>query len=132
MAATDLSGVHLWLVLMKAHKVLLDISMEDISRSGLCFSEFEILEVILNKGPLPVNTVGEKASLTSGSSTAAVDRLARRGLVRRAADQTDRRTRLVHLTPKGRQLIAGVFTKHAGILEAASGGLSDTERATLI
>ena len=84
MKRNDTSGVHLWLILMKAHKALLDISMADISRSGLCFSEFEILEVLLNKGPLPVNTVGERAFRTSGSSTAAVDRLERRGLVRRA------------------------------------------------
>ena len=112
MKRNDTSGVHLWLILMKAHKTLLDISMADISRSGLCFSEFEILEVLLNKGPLPVNAVGERAFLTSGSATAAVDRLERRGLVRRAADSNDRRTRVVHLTPKGRKLISAIFGEH--------------------
>ncbi len=132
MKRNDTSGVHLWLILMKAHKALLDISMADISRSGLCFSEFEILEVLLNKGPLPVNTVGERAFLTSGSSTAAVDRLERRGLVRRAADSNDRRTRVVHLTPKGRKLISGIFGEHAAVMEAAAQDLSKTERESLI
>ena len=132
MKRNDTSGVRLWLILMKAHKALLDISMADISRSGLCFSEFEILEVLLNKGPLPVNAVGERAFLTSGSSTAAVDRLERRGLVRRATDSNDRRTRVVHLTPKGRKLISGIFGEHATVMEGAAQDLSKAERETLV
>ena len=132
MASSDTPGVHLWLVLMKAHKTLADIAMADIARSGLCFSDFEILEALLNKGPLPVNTVGEKAFLTSGSSTAAIDRLERRSLVRRAADKNDRRTRLVHLTPHGRKLIAQIFAEHSRVMEATAHALTQAERLALI
>ena len=70
--------------------------------------------------------------MTSGSLTAAVDRLERRGLVRRAADSNDRRTRVVHLTPKGRKLISGIFGEHAAVMEASAQDLSKTERETLI
>ena len=128
----DTSGVHLWLVLMKAHRTLFNISTADIARSGLCFSDFAILEILLNKGPMPVNTVGDKASLTSGSSTAAIDRLARRGLVRRAPDKNDRRTRVVHLTDAGRKLIAANFLVHARVMEHAAHALSRAERSSLI
>lgn len=36
-----------------------------------------VLEALLHKGPLPVNALGEKVLLTSGSITTAVDRLER-------------------------------------------------------
>ena len=42
---------------------------------GLCDSDFRVLEVLLHKGPLPVNVIGEKVELTTGSITTAVDRL---------------------------------------------------------
>lgn len=131
MTTTDISGLHLWLVLMKAHKALAAISTADIARSGLCLSDFEILEVLLNKGPMPVNTVGERVFLTSGSSTAAIDRLARRGLVRRAPTKNDRRARVVHLTARGRKLIARIFAEHAEVMNATAHALSNTERSTL-
>jgi MarR family 2-MHQ and catechol resistance regulon transcriptional repressor len=132
MPKPDTSGVHLWLVLMKAHRTLFNISTADIVRFGLCFSDFAILEILLNKGPMPVNTVGDKAFLTSGSSTAAIDRLARRGLVRRAPDKNDRRTRVVHLTGAGRKLIAANFLVHARVMEHAAHALSRAERSSLI
>jgi MarR family 2-MHQ and catechol resistance regulon transcriptional repressor len=132
MTKTDTSGVHVWLVLMKAHKALAAISTADVARSGLCMSDFEILELLLNKGPMPVNTLGDKVFLTSGSSTAAVDRLEKRGLVRRAADANDRRARIVHLTTAGRKLISSIFVEHARVMERAAHALTPAERATLL
>jgi MarR family 2-MHQ and catechol resistance regulon transcriptional repressor len=57
-----------------------------VSALGLGGSDFAVLEVLLHKGPEPVNIIGKKVLLTSGSITAAVDRLESRKLVRRTAD----------------------------------------------
>ncbi len=43
-----------------------------------------LLEALLHKGPMPVNTVGKKLLLTSGSITTAIDRARRERLCRRA------------------------------------------------
>ena len=126
------TGIHLWLILMKAYRTLFQVSAADMARSGLCFSDFAILEILLNKGPMPVNTVGDKAFLTSGSSTAAIDRLARRGLVRRASVKNDRRARIVHLTANGQKLIANIFSEHTQVMEQAAHALSATERSSLV
>ena len=125
------TGVHLWLVLMKAHKALEQGAMRSIAGTGLCISDFSVLETLLHKGPLPVNTIGAKIALTSGSSTAAIDRLEKKGLVRRAADPTDRRTRIVHLTDKGRTLIEAAFRKHATDIESVTSVLSISEQKVL-
>ena len=57
----------------------------------MCGSDFAVLEALLHKGPLPVNEIGKKILLTSGSITAAIDRLEDKEFVERRAHGTDRR-----------------------------------------
>jgi MarR family 2-MHQ and catechol resistance regulon transcriptional repressor len=40
-----------------------------ISKLELGASDFAVLEAVLHKGPLPVNEIGKKVQLTSGSIT---------------------------------------------------------------
>jgi MarR family 2-MHQ and catechol resistance regulon transcriptional repressor len=130
--ASKNSGVHLWLVLMRAHRAVLRHAEKSIEPSGLGISDFAVLEVLLNKGPQQVNEIGRRVDLTSGSITTAIDRLEARGLVVRELDNADRRSRIVRLTPAGRAHIREVFAQHANALEAASSGLTKTERKSLI
>ncbi len=53
----------------------------NLSPSGLGNPEFRVLEVLLHKGPLPVNTIGPRVWLTPGSISIAVDRLEKKALV---------------------------------------------------
>jgi MarR family transcriptional regulator, 2-MHQ and catechol-resistance regulon repressor len=131
MANSDTNGVHLWLILMKAHQSLQRHAMLSIAGMGLCFSDFAVLEILLHKGPLPVNVLGARVSLTSGSATAAIDRLERKQLVRRQLDVNDRRAKVVHLTAKGRNLIEKAFREHTSDMERASCVLTAEEKATL-
>jgi MarR family 2-MHQ and catechol resistance regulon transcriptional repressor len=129
----DTSGVHVWLVLAKAFRALMAHSVEslDLRRAGLGDSDFRVLEVLLHKGPLPVNTIGPKVWLTPGSISVAVDRLEKKALVKRK-NTDDRRVRLVELTAKGRALITKVFRKHVTAMEEAAGVLSKKERPILL
>src|SRR6478735_12161445 len=105
----DTSGVHVWLVLMKTFQALMPHAAESIGRTELGDSDFRVLEALLHKGPLPVNTLGPKVWLTPGSISVAVDRLVRKGLVSRKDRAEDRRVRQVELTTKGRALITRGF-----------------------
>lgn len=125
------SAVHLRLVLWKAAKAVEQIDRASISSTGLCLSDFTILEVLLHKGPLPVNTIGRKVLLTSGSMTTAIGRLQERGLVRRQPDPNDGRITRVELTPQGRQLIETAFEKHRENLDRSFDHLDAAERAEL-
>ena len=127
------SGVHVFLVLWKAASAVQAYAEESISELEMCGSDFAVLEALLHKGPLPVNEIGKKVQLTSGSITVAVDRLETRGLVERRAHGTDRRARIVHLTKAGRKLITRVYADHAADMEQlVSASLTTAERATLI
>jgi MarR family transcriptional regulator, 2-MHQ and catechol-resistance regulon repressor len=129
----DTSGVHVWLVLVKAFQALAAHAKEslNLSQTGLGDSDFRVLEVLLHKGPLPVNTIGPKVWLTPGSISVAVDRLEKKALVKRK-NTDDRRVRLVELTAKGRALITKIFQEHAVAMEAATGVLSKEERLMLL
>jgi MarR family 2-MHQ and catechol resistance regulon transcriptional repressor len=128
----DTSGVHVWLVLLKAFQSVLPHAAQSIGRTKLGDSDFRVLEVLLNKGPLPVNTLGPKVWLTPGSISVAVDRLVKKGLVSRKDDPGDRRVRQVELTAKGRALITRGFREHAAEMETAVSVLSKNERLTLL
>ena len=102
---SDGGGVHVWLVLWKAAQAVETYAKRSIAGLELCGSDFAVLEALLHKGALPVNEIGRKVLLTSGSITVAVDRLEVKGLVERRASADDRRARIVHLTKEGRRLI---------------------------
>jgi MarR family 2-MHQ and catechol resistance regulon transcriptional repressor len=129
----DTSGVHVWWVLVKAFHALRAHAEEslNLSRAGLGDSDFRVLEVLLHKGPLPVNRIGPKVWLTPGSISVAVDRLEKKALVKRK-NTDDRRVRLVELTAKGRALITKTFRAHATAMEEAVGVLSEKERLILL
>src|SRR5437879_13490939 len=95
------SGVHVFLVLWKAARAAQAYAEKSISELEMCGSDFAVLEALLHKKPLPVNEIGKKVLLTSGSITVAVDRLETKGLVERRASGTDRRARLVPSTREG-------------------------------
>jgi len=127
------SGVHVFLVLWKAARAVQAHAEKSITDLAMCGSDFAVLEALLHKGPLPVNEIGRKILLTSGSITVAVDRLEQKGLVERRAHGSDRRARVVHLTREGRKLITRAYAQHAEDLERlVSASLTAKERATLI
>ncbi|MBN8660634.1 MAG: MarR family transcriptional regulator [Candidatus Obscuribacter phosphatis] len=122
----------LWLVLYKAERALERRALGSIESLGITGTDFAILEVLLHKGPLPINTIGRKILLTSGSITTAVDRLEARGLVSRSFDAADRRIRLVVLTKDGARAASTSFKEHQRHLHQAMEVLSEREQIQLI
>ena len=124
--------MHVWLVLWKAAQAVEAYAKGSITDLELCGSDFAVLEALLHKGALPVNQIGKKVLLTSGSITTAVDRLESKGLVERRASADDRRAKIVHLTKEGKKLINSVYAEHAADMERLATDLSQRERMTLI
>jgi MarR family transcriptional regulator, 2-MHQ and catechol-resistance regulon repressor len=121
--ATD----HVWLVMMKAMRALTRYARAGIEKTGFGLSDFGVLEILLHKGPLPVNRIGPIVDLTPGSISIAVDRLVGKGLVSRVESGEDRRVRIVALTPRGKALIDSAFRKHSGQMKRVFAELSREE-----
>jgi MarR family 2-MHQ and catechol resistance regulon transcriptional repressor len=122
---------HVWLVMMKAMRALTRYAAAGIEETGLGLSDFAVLEVLLHKGPLPVNTIGPIVNLTPGSISIAVDRLVAKSLVSRVESTEDRRVRIVALTPSGKDLIVTAFRKHSGQMKRVFSELSPEELRAL-
>jgi len=94
----------------------------------MCLTDFMILEALLHKGPLTITEIQGKILLASGSMTAAVDRLEKKGAIVRRSIQQDRRARQLELTSNGRRTIERIFREHSGEFESLISVLSDAEK----
>lgn len=73
---------------------------------GLTNGQFSLM-MFLNRPEPPVMTaVATRLAMDRTTLTAALKPLRRRGLLKVAADPTDRRSRVIKLMPKGRRLLA--------------------------
>lgn len=126
------TGPHIRLVLWKAHKAVESLDRASIAATGLNLTDFAVLEAILHKGAMPVNQIGRKVLLTSGSISTAIDRLEKRGLVRRRRDMSDGRIFHVELTAEGREIIREAFDRHRRNLDSVVELLSAEERRQLV
>lgn len=126
-----IDATRLWLVLSRCHRALSQIAERSIEDAGLCLTDFAALEALLHKGPLTITEIQGKVLLASGSMTAAVDRLEKKGLIKRGSSPTDRRAKVLHLTPEGRRVVEAAFQKHAAQLESAMAALDLNEKRQL-
>ena len=124
-------ALRLWLVLMRCHRALSQIAERSIEDAGLCLTDFAALEALLHKGPLTITEIQGKVLLASGSMTAAVDRLEKKGLVVRRPAPIDRRAKVLDLTPEGRRVVKTAFSRHAAELQSAMAVLNPSEKRQL-
>jgi MarR family 2-MHQ and catechol resistance regulon transcriptional repressor len=60
-------AIHTWLIMLKAWQSMSRYLLPPLLEEGLGDSDFRVLEVLLHKGPMPVNAIGPKVYLNPGS-----------------------------------------------------------------
>jgi MarR family transcriptional regulator, 2-MHQ and catechol-resistance regulon repressor len=98
---------------------------------GLTVGQFGVLEALLHLGPMTQCVLGEKLLRSGGNITLVIDNLEKHGLVRRERQTEDRRTIVIHLTPKGMRLIKRVFPAHAKMILKEMNPLEPKEQEDL-
>jgi MarR family 2-MHQ and catechol resistance regulon transcriptional repressor len=116
---TPPEALHAWLIMLKTWQSMSRYLLPALLAEGLGESDFRVLEVLLHKGPMPVNAIGPKVYLNPGSVSVAVDRLYKKGFVSRVECSEDRRVRTVSLTEKGREMFVPLFRRHAALIKRA-------------
>jgi MarR family transcriptional regulator, 2-MHQ and catechol-resistance regulon repressor len=124
-------ALHAWLIMLKAWQSMSRYLLPALFEKGLGESDFRVLEVLLHKGPMPVNAIGPKVYLNPGSVSVAVDRLYKKGFVSRVECSEDRRVRTVSLTEKGRQMFVPLFRRHTSLIKHAFQDVSSEEMQQL-
>ena len=120
-------ALHAWLIVLKTWQSMSRYLLPALLEKGLGESDFRVLEILLHKGPMPVNAIGPKVYLNPGSVSVAVDRLYKKGFVSRVECSEDRRVRTVSLTEKGRQMFVPLFRRHTALIKRAFQDVSAEE-----
>ena len=129
--SSEFTAPKLWVVLARCQRSMSLLVERWIAEEGLSLSDFQLLETLLHKGPLTITEIQKKVLLATGSMTAAVDRVEKKGLIQRTATQTDRRARRLVLTEKGREVAQSLYKAHAKQLKAAMSVLDVADRIEL-
>ncbi len=127
----DGAALNAYINLVRASETVLTAMSEDLAAKGLTLGQFGVLEALLHLGPLCQNELGEKLLRTGGNVTYVIDRLEKRGWVRRAQVESDHRKIEVRLTAEGRRLIERIFPPHVEAVVNEFGRLKLQEQETL-
>ena len=126
------SALKLFIVLSRAHKVIHESTNHFFQENGLNPTEFAVLELLYHKGRQPLQQIGNKILLASGSITYVVDKLEKRGYISRVSCDSDRRVTFAEITNEGNAFMDELFPKHEQQLVELMGALSEEEKLEVI
>jgi MarR family transcriptional regulator, 2-MHQ and catechol-resistance regulon repressor len=125
-------SLKLFIVLSRACRAVNENVNKLIQTYGLNPTEFAVLELLYHKGDQPLQQIGGKILLASGSITYVVDKLEEKGYLRRVACPTDRRVTFAQITEKGKSFIEEIFPSHEQFIHELMSELSNEEKQTAI
>src|SRR5512143_1101016 len=128
---TDLSG-DLHRVLSKLFSVLRRSDTKPGTAGGdLTLAQLSILLTLLDQGPIRMTELAARERVRTPTTTVAIRRLEKLGLVKRSKDQSDLRAVLVDITDKGLAVHRESLANRRAALAEMLAALSDDDRETL-
>ncbi|HXW36595.1 MAG TPA: MarR family transcriptional regulator [Nitrososphaerales archaeon] len=94
---------------------------------GLTYPQYSVLLAIGQNGPMQMNRLSEFMLVAPANVTGLVDRLEKRGYVRRKRSAEDRRLYLIELTQRGEETYKSVSSRFISYARSLSAGLSASE-----
>lgn len=125
-------SLKLFVVLSKAYRSVSDQVANDIRSKGLNTTDFGVLELLYHSGDQPLQKIGNKILLASGSITYVVDKLEKKGLMKRTQSEKDRRVTYASITEEGIALLNAIFPDHWKQIERITDGLTEEEKQQAI
>ncbi|WP_139364918.1 MarR family winged helix-turn-helix transcriptional regulator [Sutcliffiella halmapala] len=126
------ASLKLFIVLSRAFRAINDKANHSIQRFDLNPTEFAVLELLYHKGDQPLQQIGGKILLASGSITYVVDKLEGKGLLIRKACAKDRRVTYAQITEEGKKLLQDIFPQHEENIHQLLDGLTTEEKKQAI
>lgn len=125
-------SLKLFVVLSKAYRSVSDQVANDIRKKGLNTTDFGVLELLYHQGDQPLQKIGDKILLASGSITYVVDKLEKKEFIQRVPSASDRRITYAAITEKGEDLLNEIFPAHWKQIESITSGLTEEEKVQAI
>ncbi|HEY1829475.1 MAG TPA: MarR family transcriptional regulator [Acidimicrobiales bacterium] len=120
---------------LSASRVLVAIAARSLADAGeeVTLTQYRSLVVLASRGPQGVATLAEAVAVTPPTASRLVERLVKKGLVRRRTDRHDRRQVRIALTESGRHLIDAVSARRRQEIAALLDGVApETQRSVVV
>jgi DNA-binding MarR family transcriptional regulator len=102
--ARESEQIDAYRLFLMLHRRFLELNRDEFRPYDLSVPQYAILFHASREG-VPLSVIGQKMLADNSNLTRLVDRLSKRGLVRRATDPADRRVTLIQLTDAGAAMI---------------------------
>ena len=109
----------LWQSIRTIYRTVLKRLNARLSKEGITFSQYSVLLALARNGPMQMNKLGEHMLVAPANVTGLVDRMEKKGYVKRRRDKNDRRLYVIEPTEAGSRTfkrISSRFRQYAGSL----------------
>jgi MarR family transcriptional regulator for hemolysin len=130
-ASRDVPQIGLGMLLRDANSIFNWVLRDELSKHNVTFSQYQHLRHLWESDGLAQVELSRRIGIETASSTAVIDQLEKRGLIRRRRDPSDRRRIIVTVTPAGRTLERPLTECAIAVNMRARHGLSKAEVAVL-
>lgn len=98
-----------------------------VQGTGLSLPNMHTIEILGIFGDMRMKELASKIGVTTGTLTITIDKLEKKGLVKRIPNPSDRRSFMISLTEKGLQMHKEHTKAHKNMTLECSKGFSETE-----
>jgi len=104
---------------------------DSLKKHELTLAQFDLLAMLLGLEDLNQQELAKKLAVTKGNMVGLVNRLSRRGFVKRVPSRKGRRANVIRLTARGRKLVTAALPDHLRLVAGMMSPLSSREQQEL-
>ena len=119
-------------LLRRCQQIAVSIFLQECGGDDLTPLQFAVLAALTQAGPVDQARLGGAAALDRTTVSVVVRNLERRGLARREVSEKDRRSKIIHATPAGRDLVSRAWPAVRRAQERMLAPLTPRDRRSLI
>jgi MarR family transcriptional regulator, 2-MHQ and catechol-resistance regulon repressor len=105
------SDFELWQSIRNIYRTALKRLNAKLRKERITFSQYNVLLALSRKGPMQMSKLGEHMLVAPANVTGLVDRMEKKGYVRRRRDERDRRLYVIGTTEKGSRIFKNISSR---------------------
>ena len=120
-----------WLQMIRTFWTLQSKVEDSLKKHKLTLAQFDLLAMLIGLEDLNQQELATKLAVTKGNMVGLVNRLSRRGFVKRVPSRKGRRANVIRLTATGRKLVTAALPDHLRLVKAMMSPLNPEEQQRL-
>jgi len=105
------SDLELWQSIRSIYRAALKRLNAKLREERITFSQYNVLLALSREGPMQMNKLSENMLVAPANVTGLVDRMEKKGYVRRRKGKKDRRLYVIEATEKGTRVFTGISSR---------------------